>query len=161
MAAAITSIWLLHLRQTLQQSEAASWHAVRGHLVLPCILCHSVGAETPNQRESCAACSPQLPQLQQHRERRVVVSRHRRQQQQRSEERMPGLLQEDEEVQRISLDRLASANPVFAPEGLTTSENAFRLGDGAAAVVLAADEEATKRGLKPLARQAWEKHSPL
>lgn len=67
---------------------------------------------------------------------------------------MPGLLQEDEEVQRISLDRLASANPVFAPEGLTTSENAFRLGDGAAAVVLAADEEATKRGLKPLARQA-------
>lgn len=104
----------------------------------------------PSQRAICAACSPQVPQLQQHQERHLAVFRHRRQQPQHQEP--PGVLQQDEEVQRLSLDRLASADPVFGPEGLTTSENAFKLGDGAAAVVLAADEEARKRGLKPLAR---------
>ncbi|CDJ48487.1 acetyil CoA acetyltransferase/thiolase, putative [Eimeria brunetti] len=113
----------------------------------------TASAGTPNQRANCAACSPQVPQLQQQ-QRRVPVSRHRRQQQQLQQDwETPGVVQHDEEVHRRSLDRLASAGPVFGPEGLTTSENAFRLGDGAAAVVLATDEEARKRGLKPLVRQ--------
>ncbi|CDI84531.1 acetyil CoA acetyltransferase/thiolase, putative [Eimeria praecox] len=105
-------------------------------------------SETPSQCAGSAASSFQVAQVQQQ-QRRVGVSRPRWQQQQET----PGVLQQDEEVQRLSLDRLASANPVFGPEGLTTSENSFKLGDGAAAVVLAADEEARNRGLKPLARQ--------
>ncbi len=53
-----------------------------------------------------------------------------------------------------SAEGLARLRPAFDPAGTVTAGNASGLNDGAAAVVLMAAEEATRRGLKPLARIA-------
>jgi len=49
-----------------------------------------------------------------------------------------------------SLERLAALPPVFAKDGVVTAGNSSQTSDGAAAVVVMADETAERLGLKPL-----------
>ncbi len=57
----------------------------------------------------------------------------------------------DEGVRRdTSLERLAALPPVFARDGFVTAGNASQTSDGAAAVVVMADEVAARLGAKPL-----------
>jgi len=53
-----------------------------------------------------------------------------------------------------SAEGLARLRPAFDKEGTVTAGNASGLNDGAAAVVLMSEAEATRRGLTPLARIA-------
>ncbi len=50
-----------------------------------------------------------------------------------------------------TLESLAKLRPAFDKEGTVTAGNASGLNDGAAAVVLMSEEEAKRRGIKPLA----------
>ena len=49
-------------------------------------------------------------------------------------------------------ESLGKLKPAFSKEGTVTAGNASGINDGAAAIVLMSESEATKRGLKPLAR---------
>jgi acetyl-CoA C-acetyltransferase len=51
-----------------------------------------------------------------------------------------------------TVERLASLDPVFRPDGLITAGNACPLNDGAAAVIVMSDTRAKALGLTPLAR---------
>jgi acetyl-CoA C-acetyltransferase len=51
-----------------------------------------------------------------------------------------------------SLEKLASLQPVFRPDGTVTAGNSCPLNDGAAAVVVMSDTRARKLGIRPLAR---------
>jgi len=51
-----------------------------------------------------------------------------------------------------TLEKLASLNPVFRPDGQVTAGNACPLNDGAAAVIVMSDTRARELGIKPLAR---------
>ncbi|MBN7806176.1 acetyl-CoA C-acetyltransferase [Agrobacterium rosae] len=53
-----------------------------------------------------------------------------------------------------SLDTMSKLRPAFDKDGTVTAGNASGLNDGAAAVLLMTEAEATKRGLQPLARIA-------
>ena len=53
-----------------------------------------------------------------------------------------------------TLDTMAKLRPAFDKEGSVTAGNASGLNDGAAAVLLMSEAEATRRGLQPLARIA-------
>lgn len=53
---------------------------------------------------------------------------------------------------QTTLEALAKLNPVFKKDGVVTAGNASGINDGAAALVLATEEFAKARGLKPLAR---------
>ncbi len=58
----------------------------------------------------------------------------------------------DEGIRRdTTLEKLASLQPVFDPEGTTTAGNAPGVNDGASCVVVCSEEFAAKRGLEPLA----------
>ncbi|MFY9233819.1 MAG: thiolase family protein [Fimbriimonadaceae bacterium] len=48
--------------------------------------------------------------------------------------------------------KMASLRPAFGKEGVTTAGNASSLDDGGAALVMTSASEASKRGLKPIAR---------
>jgi acetyl-CoA C-acetyltransferase len=62
------------------------------------------------------------------------------------------LVSEDEEPNRVSLDKLRSLKPAFEADGVLTAGNSSKCNDGAAAMVLASAEEAERQGLKPIAR---------
>ena len=64
----------------------------------------------------------------------------------------PIWVREDEEPRRVNFEKMPKLRPVFDPEGTITAANASKLNDGAAAVVLAAESYAEKRGIKPIAR---------
>ena len=53
-----------------------------------------------------------------------------------------------------TLEQMQKLKPAFAREGTVTAGNASGINDGAAAVLLMSEEEAARRGLKPLARIA-------
>jgi acetyl-CoA C-acetyltransferase len=53
-----------------------------------------------------------------------------------------------------TIDAMTKLRPAFTKDGSVTAGNASGINDGAAAVVLMTEEEAAKRGLKPLARIA-------
>ncbi|MBD8688019.1 MULTISPECIES: acetyl-CoA C-acetyltransferase [unclassified Rhizobium] len=53
-----------------------------------------------------------------------------------------------------TVDTMAKLRPAFDKEGTVTAGNASGLNDGAAAVLLMSEAEATRRGLQPLARIA-------
>lgn len=53
-----------------------------------------------------------------------------------------------------TLESMQKLRPAFTKDGTVTAANASGLNDGAAAVLLMSEEEANKRGLKPLARIA-------
>ncbi len=54
--------------------------------------------------------------------------------------------------QGVTMDSLAKLRPAFDKNGTVTAGNASGINDGAAALVLMSAEEASKRGVKPLAR---------
>jgi acetyl-CoA C-acetyltransferase len=64
----------------------------------------------------------------------------------------PKLVSEDEEPGRGAPEKLSSLRPAFLKDGTITAGNASSISDGAAALVLAAAEEAERLGARPLAR---------
>jgi acetyl-CoA C-acetyltransferase len=58
----------------------------------------------------------------------------------------------DEQPMKARFDKIPQLRPAFRKEGTVTAANASSISDGAAAVVLMRQSEATKRGLTPLAR---------
>lgn len=62
------------------------------------------------------------------------------------------VVREDEEPNRTDLSKLRSLKPVFQEDGVLTVGNSPSCNDGAAALVIMADDEAVRLGLKPMAR---------
>jgi acetyl-CoA C-acetyltransferase len=62
------------------------------------------------------------------------------------------LVEEDEEPKRVSLERLPTLKSAFRTSGSVTAGNASSISDGAAAVVVMAEEKAQALGLTPLGR---------
>ena len=58
----------------------------------------------------------------------------------------------DEEPGKSNFDKMPQLKPAFEKDGTITAANASKINDGGAALVLAAESESKKRGLKPLAR---------
>ena len=59
---------------------------------------------------------------------------------------------EDEEPNRVDLSRMRELKPVFQDNGVLTVGNSPSCNDGAAALIVMAEEEATHLGLAPMAR---------
>jgi len=59
---------------------------------------------------------------------------------------------DDEEPNRVDLAKIRSLKPVFQEDGLLTMGNSPSCNDGAATLVVAAEEEAARLGLTPMAR---------
>eukprot|EP01068_Selenidium_serpulae_P005945 Selendium_serpulae@DN4233_c0_g1_i1.p2 len=57
---------------------------------------------------------------------------------------------EDEDFRNFDVDKASKLKTVFAKDGTITAANASSLSDGAAAVVLMAEETARRRGIRPL-----------
>jgi acetyl-CoA C-acetyltransferase len=66
----------------------------------------------------------------------------------------PVIVSEDEEPNRVDPARLPQLKPVFQDDGLLTVGNSPSCNDGAAALIVMAEEEAGKFGLAPMARIA-------
>jgi len=64
----------------------------------------------------------------------------------------PLTITEDEEPNRVDLRKLRELTPVFQADGVLTVGNSPACNDGAAAVVVMAEEEASRLGLTPMAR---------
>ena len=64
----------------------------------------------------------------------------------------PLILTDDEEPNRVDLSRLRQLKPVFQDDGVLTVGNSPSCNDGAAALVVMAEEEAHRLGLPPMAR---------
>lgn len=63
------------------------------------------------------------------------------------------VVEDDEYIRHgVTLDSIKGLRPAFSKDGSVTAGNASGINDGAAAVVLMSEDEANKRGLKPLAR---------
>lgn len=62
------------------------------------------------------------------------------------------VVDQDEEYTRMSLEKIPRLRPAFSKEGTVTAANASTLNDGASCMLLMHEDEANKRGLKPLAR---------
>jgi len=61
-------------------------------------------------------------------------------------------VKDDEDVTKTDFAKIPKLKPAFIPDGTVTAANASKISDGAAALVVMAEEEARRRGLKPLAR---------
>lgn len=59
---------------------------------------------------------------------------------------------EDEEPNRVDLGKMRELKPVFQEDGVLTVGNSPSCNDGAAALIVMAEEEAARRGLAPMAR---------
>jgi len=64
----------------------------------------------------------------------------------------PLTITEDEEPNRVDLGKLRELKPVFQEDGVLTVGNSPSCNDGAAALVVMADEEASRLGFTPMAR---------
>jgi len=64
----------------------------------------------------------------------------------------PIFVTEDEEPNRVDLSKMRSLKPVFQEDGSLTVGNSPSCNDGAAALVVMAEDEADRLGLKPIAR---------
>jgi len=64
----------------------------------------------------------------------------------------PIMVTDDEEPNRVSLSKLRELKPVFRENGILTVGNSPSCNDGAAALILMAEEEALSLGLTPMAR---------
>ncbi|TCD13861.1 acetyl-CoA C-acetyltransferase [Oricola cellulosilytica] len=63
------------------------------------------------------------------------------------------VVEEDEYIKHgVTKDSIAKLRPAFDKEGSVTAANASGINDGGAATVLMSEEEAKKRGIKPMAR---------
>ena len=70
----------------------------------------------------------------------------------RQSKKEPSLFGNDEHPRdNVTLDSLNKLKPAFRKDGTVTAGNASGINDGAAAVVLASEAEASKRGLGPMA----------
>jgi acetyl-CoA acetyltransferase family protein len=59
----------------------------------------------------------------------------------------------DEAVRReTTLEKMASLQPAFIPDGVVTAGNSSQIVDGSAAVLIASEEKASELGLRPRAR---------
>ena len=58
----------------------------------------------------------------------------------------------DEQPKKADASKIPTLKPAFAKDGTVTAANSSSISDGAAALILTSAEEATKRGLKPIAR---------
>jgi len=61
-------------------------------------------------------------------------------------------IESDEQPRRADASKIPTLKPAFAKDGTVTAANSSSISDGAAALVLARDDVAARRGLKPLAR---------
>jgi acetyl-CoA C-acetyltransferase len=61
-------------------------------------------------------------------------------------------ISEDENPRKVKYDKIPTLKPVFDKNGTITAANASSINDGAAALVVASEEEAKRRGLKPSVR---------
>ncbi len=69
----------------------------------------------------------------------------------------------DEQPRRADPSKIPTLKPAFAKDGTVTAANSSSISDGAAALILARDDVANKRGLSPIARivsQASNAHEP-
>lgn len=64
----------------------------------------------------------------------------------------PITIHEDENIQKINLDKMPTLKPVFDSNGTITAANASSINDGAAAVLLVSEEALNKYNLKPIAK---------
>jgi len=65
------------------------------------------------------------------------------------------VVDQDEYIKKgVTLDGVSKLKPAFAKDGSVTAANASGINDGAAVVLLMSEAEASRRGLKPLARIA-------
>lgn len=64
----------------------------------------------------------------------------------------PLVFNEDEEVKKFNLERSKALKPAFKEGGTVTAGNASSISDGAAALVVMAEEKALRLGIKPLVR---------
>ncbi|MGN5520147.1 acetyl-CoA C-acyltransferase [Halopseudomonas sp. Lyrl_26] len=62
------------------------------------------------------------------------------------------VVKDDEQPHNANVEKIPSLRPAFAKNGTITAANASSISDGASALVLMTESEATRRGLKPLAR---------
>ena len=62
------------------------------------------------------------------------------------------LVSEDEGPAKLRKEKVPTLKPAFTKEGTVTAANSSSLNDGACALVLASEDYATSKGLKPLAR---------
>ncbi|MEP7151133.1 MAG: thiolase family protein [Nitrospira sp.] len=62
------------------------------------------------------------------------------------------IVTEDEEPNRVDLAKLRQLKPVFQDDGVLTVGNSPSCNDGAAALIIMAEEEASRLGLAPMAR---------
>lgn len=66
---------------------------------------------------------------------------------------------EDEYIREgVTAQSIASLRPAFIKDGTVTAANASGINDGAAALIVMSEEEAARRGVKPLARIASAAH---
>lgn len=61
-------------------------------------------------------------------------------------------IEHDEQPAKARPDKIPGLKPAFKKDGTVTAANSSSISDGAAAIVLMSDAEATKRGIRPLAR---------
>ena len=64
----------------------------------------------------------------------------------------PQIVDQDEHPRLTSLDALAKLKPIVCKDGTVTAGNASGINDGAAALIIASEEAATRNGLTPRAR---------
>lgn len=62
------------------------------------------------------------------------------------------LVEKDEELERVSFDKIPSLRPVFAKDGTVTAANASSINDGAAALLIMSEEKAIALGLPILGK---------
>jgi acetyl-CoA C-acetyltransferase len=62
------------------------------------------------------------------------------------------VITDDEQPHKARIDKIPTLRPAFAKDGTITAANSSSISDGASALLLMAESEATARGLKPMAR---------
>jgi len=62
------------------------------------------------------------------------------------------VVDKDEEPGKVNFDKIPTLRPVFKKDGVITAANASSIDDGAAALVVASEEYAAEKGLKPIAK---------
>ena len=58
----------------------------------------------------------------------------------------------DEAIRETTLEKMASLQPAFVPDGVVTAGNSSQIVDGSAAVLIASEQKAAELGLRPRAR---------
>lgn len=63
-----------------------------------------------------------------------------------------GILKDDEELSKFDPEKMKKLRAAFIENGTITAANASKISDGAQGMLIMAEDEAKKRGIKPLAR---------